>query len=115
MFVHIRSTDQFLRPVPHGQPCSWVVEENAIISCPHDTPETEERTRGDEKKERDTCFVVTGRTDLSRAFVSLPWCSRDWVGGYRPGFLSCPFFLCHLFLFRLLNEKIYKFVDQYNI
>lgn len=39
VFVHIRSTDQLLGPVPHGQPCGWVVEENAIVSCPNNTPE----------------------------------------------------------------------------
>lgn len=41
MFVDVRSTNQLLRPVPHGQPCSRVVEENTIITGPYDAPETQ--------------------------------------------------------------------------
>lgn len=41
VFVDIGPTDQFLGPVPHGQPCGWVVEENAIVTRPYDTPDAE--------------------------------------------------------------------------
>lgn len=43
VFVHVSSTNQLFRAVPHGQPCCGVVKKYTVITRPHHTPNEEEK------------------------------------------------------------------------
>lgn len=37
-FVHVSPADEVVGPVPHGEPCGGVVEEDALVARPHHAP-----------------------------------------------------------------------------
>lgn len=104
VLVNISSSDQLFGPVPHRQPCSWVIEEHPVITCPHYTPDTGQQNKGTFK----TTNRMTGRA-LSRGAAGSPWRARYWICSNGPSFLSCLLLLCHLFFFWFLvgGAKVY--------